>query len=447
MILLINPWIYDFAAYDLWSFPLGLLMIGGLLEKWGFEVKLTNCLDRFHPGMQELMKHCKALPDGRGKYYREEVPKPEVLSWVKNRRFCRYGIKEEIFIEELQNHKPDCVFITSAMTYWYLGPRRVAKLVREIYPDVPLVLGGIYARLMPEHANIEGSFDYVISELFPLQLPEILSLIYKKDFRTLSPPISLIDFPLPSFHLLTETKTLPIITSWGCVFNCSFCASRLLFPRFEQKPYRKVIEELVIYKEKFNAQNLAFYDDALLWNRDKHILPMLKELDKTGIKFQFHTPNGLFVNLINEELSQWLAKSNFKTIRLSFDTADIKRQKEIKKVTNVGLERAFSFLEKAGYKRSNIEVYIIVGLPGQGYGEVVASMKFVNSLGGKIKLADFSPIPGTGAWKEAVEKFNWVPPSDPLLHNCSLFPLAGKGITTEEFYQLKQLAGELNSLL
>ena len=28
-LILINPWIYDFAAYDLWSKPLGLLYLAG----------------------------------------------------------------------------------------------------------------------------------------------------------------------------------------------------------------------------------------------------------------------------------------------------------------------------------------------------------------------------------------------------------------------------------
>ena len=31
-ILLINPWIHDFAAYDFWLKPLGLLYLGGLLR-------------------------------------------------------------------------------------------------------------------------------------------------------------------------------------------------------------------------------------------------------------------------------------------------------------------------------------------------------------------------------------------------------------------------------
>jgi hypothetical protein len=31
-ILLINPWIYDFAAYDFWIKPMGLMMLGAILR-------------------------------------------------------------------------------------------------------------------------------------------------------------------------------------------------------------------------------------------------------------------------------------------------------------------------------------------------------------------------------------------------------------------------------
>ena len=44
-ILLINPWITDFAAYNLWIRPLGLLYIASLLRENGFRVTLIDCLD------------------------------------------------------------------------------------------------------------------------------------------------------------------------------------------------------------------------------------------------------------------------------------------------------------------------------------------------------------------------------------------------------------------
>ena len=37
-LLLINPLIYDFAAYDFWSKPLGFLYVATLLRKNGFSI-------------------------------------------------------------------------------------------------------------------------------------------------------------------------------------------------------------------------------------------------------------------------------------------------------------------------------------------------------------------------------------------------------------------------
>ena len=55
-ILLINPWIYDFAAYDFWLKPLGLLYLGSLLRQNSHQVHFIDCLDPYHPAMQDAGK-------------------------------------------------------------------------------------------------------------------------------------------------------------------------------------------------------------------------------------------------------------------------------------------------------------------------------------------------------------------------------------------------------
>ena len=92
-IILINPWIYDFAAFDLWSKPLGLLFIAGYLRKHGFRIHLIDCLSRHHPDTKEDRRqespHRHAF--GTGKFNREQVPKPPPFRHV-TRPFSRYGI-------------------------------------------------------------------------------------------------------------------------------------------------------------------------------------------------------------------------------------------------------------------------------------------------------------------------------------------------------------------
>lgn len=68
--------------------------------------------------------------------------------------FFRYGIKPQWLEHDLkQIKKPDLIFVTSQMTYWASGVRETIKIIKKVYPDVPLVLGGIYASLCYEHAK------------------------------------------------------------------------------------------------------------------------------------------------------------------------------------------------------------------------------------------------------------------------------------------------------
>jgi len=69
--ILINPWIYDFAAVNLWSRPLGLLKLAEYLSRFALDLKLIDCLDMF-----------KEKRYGMGKYPKEIVKKPELLKDV-----------------------------------------------------------------------------------------------------------------------------------------------------------------------------------------------------------------------------------------------------------------------------------------------------------------------------------------------------------------------------
>ena len=108
-VLLVNPWIYDFAAYNFWCEPLGLLSIGAVLRKAGYRVDLVDCLG----GAWE-----RPRPDGTGKFRKEHLPKPASLLGVP-RWYGRYGIPVEDFIRELSRmEEPDLILVTSSMTYW-----------------------------------------------------------------------------------------------------------------------------------------------------------------------------------------------------------------------------------------------------------------------------------------------------------------------------------------
>jgi len=97
--------------------------------------------------------------------------------------------------------------------------------------------------------------------------------------------------------------------------------------------------------------------------------------------------------------------SGFKTLRLSLETVDIKRQLETGgKVTNDELEKAVYSLKEAGFASQDIGVYIMYGLPGQSFDELRAGVDFLKNLKVRIHLNEFSPIKGTYYWQEFVTK-------------------------------------------
>ena len=158
VILLVNPWIHDFAAYDLWARPLGLLVLASRLRRCGWEPHLVDCLDPEHPEMEPA----KVKDLSHGHFHRNPISKPEALQGVP-RTYCRYGVHPEFIRKDLESMQvPHAILVTSLMTYWYHGVQETIQLLRSVFPDVPILLGGVYASLLPEHARERCGADEVL---------------------------------------------------------------------------------------------------------------------------------------------------------------------------------------------------------------------------------------------------------------------------------------------
>jgi len=437
-ILLINPWIYDFTAFDFWMKPLGLLYIAALLEEYtDFALTFIDCLERQHPS---LKKGPRTKEDGRGPFPKHEVAKPRVYADIP-RKFSRYGIPFELFTEELDRAvRPDLVLMTCTMTYWYLGVQAVVEQVREKFGRVPIILGGVYPSLLPDHALTQTGVDVICrgpgeNQIFSL-INQVLGDGACPDLR-----IETLDqMPIPAFSYLRNTHTLPILTSRGCPLRCSFCASFLLYSGFEQRAVDSVLHELEVLDRMHHAKNIAFYDDALLLDKQKHIIPILEGVVKNKFRLSFHTPNGLHVGEIDYELAVLFKKAGFRTLYLSQETFDeTVIEESCPKVAPEDLGRALGYLERAGFGRERIHVYLMVGLPGQSVSGVREGIRNVRDLGARPHLAYFSPIPGTSEWDKIVSKGYLKENADPLLHNKLVFPYVWAGITPDELDSLKRM--------
>ncbi len=441
-VLLFNPWIYDFAAYDFWIKPIGLLTIGALLRRFGYRVHLIDCLDRHHPALGEA--HDK--PDGSGKFIREPIEKPEVLRSVP-RRWCRYGMPPNVVAELFDAlPPPDLILITSVMTYWYPAVRDAAALLRRRFPRAVILLGGIYATLCPDHARAVVQPDEVIvgeGEEAVLHRAAAVTGGSGADFSY----SSLDELPFPAFDLYPRLSSAALLTSRGCPNACSFCASRLLTRGYRRRSPENVLAEIEGLVS-LGVRNLAFFDDALLLQSEIGIKPILRGLAERRLPLRLHTPNGLTPRFIDEETAQLFKEAGVETIRLSFETSNPDRQRSMSsKVTTDELKGALDRLEAAGYRRRDIGVYVLMGLPGQPPEEFRNSARLVHDLGARVYPAAFSPIPHTVEWRRAVEAGLWNPNSDLLLTNTTLCPVWAGAYGYSFCVELLQWAKELNIAL
>ena len=419
-LVLINPWIYDFAAYDLWSKPLGLLYLAAYLRDCDFDIHLIDCLNVHHPAMMDdpSRKPPQRRLYGTGKFWREKIPRPLPLKAIE-RPYSRYGISLQVFEEELKKiREPSAFLVTSLMTYWYPGVRDVIVHIKKEHPGVPIILGGIYARLCRDHAVQNSGADHVVTDSSPEQLLKILK------YHNIPVPGHLPGkMPYPAFDLLNRIDYVCLLTSRGCPYRCQYCASHFLDPELLQRDPAETLDEIRYWHMDYGVRDFAFYDDALLVGSDTHTGVLLEHLSELALDLRFHTPNALHVKEITPYIAKLMHRTGFRTIRLGLETADFSLHSDLdNKVSEGDFERAVCNLLEAGFSRHEIGAYLLVGLPDQSVDSVTDTIKFVAAVGAMPFLAEYSPIPHTALWEKAVQHSEYDLASEPLFHNNTLLP-------------------------
>lgn len=424
-LLLINPWVHDFSAYDMWAKPLGLLVLARRLRESGWEAILVDCLDPCHPGLPDKSRRLKS----HGRFHRTEIPKPEALKHVP-RTFARYGVPFELIKADLQSiPRPDAVLITSMMTYWRTGVKETADLIREIFPGIPIIMGGIFASIDSHNAKKSCGADKIISGPGELNVNRSLyELLGWAPDKSQDGPIEF----TPALDLLSEVTFIPLLTSRGCPYKCHYCASRIVSPLFVQRPVGQVVTELTDNLDRYGCKDIAIYDDAFLVNPLNHALKILAPFESDNPTLRWHCPNGLHARSIDGKVAKAFRRTGFRTIRIGLESSsDSFNESTGGKTSRKTFLEAVNFLRAAGFSQEDVGAYLLVGLPGQTTAQIEEDVSFVLEAGAHPKLAEYSPIPGTFMWEEAVRVSSYPIEDETLFHNCTLLAAATADVTSE----------------
>ena len=459
--MLILPPVYDFAFFDLFFKPYGLLKIGKWLQDSGWDCFFINSLDYKDELSLGKIKAPIRHNNGTGKIFRQIVPSPMMPhgfhtcgimpcpsgTWLRQetfpalkRSFARYGICEESLHSRIGARKPDVILISTFMTYWYLGVAEVVKICRKIWPDVPVIAGGIYATLLPEHCKNVVMPDHVVQG----KAWDFLNNFFKsRSLPVCAPEVAcapegrgglLMDDPVWNDAAVVRLNS-------GCPMKCSYCASSRL-ASFSMGCHKTVFNQLEYLNKKYGTSNFAFYDDALLFKKEESFLPLLEKIISSNIKFNFYVPNALHIDCLDSRTILMMKKAGFKEIRLGFESSDPGfHQRNGKKYNADTFPDVIETLKANGFCGDNVIIYMLAGLPGQYAEEAKESVRYLKKFDVKISVSEYSPVPGSALWEESVRKSIYPLEEEPLYHNNSIFPMSWEKFSYADMLDIKAFAG------
>lgn len=334
-------------------------------------------------------------------------------------------------VKDTREFSPDLIGVTC----WTIDRNMVWQLcttLKAIIPKAFLVLGGPHATMYPEHifkkthasAVILGEGEKTFAELLTAlannrDLKDIPGIALRGPdgsalYTPARPPIQTLDsVQLPyyagfrrfNFMQYAGFPPLPgptaaVISSRGCVFDCSYCASvRFWGRKWRARSSESVLEEISWLVEKHGIRSVYFFDDNFPVNK-KRALAICEGIisNKWDLKWACCS----HVKMVDRELLNIMKASGCMTIDFGVESGSNKVLKNInKRQTQKDIEKAFDLTHKCGILPRS---YLMVGSPGENESTIDETIDLIgrirprSSIGATILWL----LPGTSVYEDAV---------------------------------------------
>ena len=316
--------------------------------------------------------------------------------------FVSENLKE---FKEETGFKPDLIGISSLFSPSFHNFIDCGKMAKDIFPD-SLVIGGgniptnsydyIYTELKHEFFDAlcygEGEvpmFELIEAENTEKYLMKSNSWITPKKLRMFKGAVNpthnfvneLDDIPffdydlmdyttekhglnpvMSTFGTMTDHKGFHIMTSRGCPFKCTFCASHKVHGRdMRYHSLERVEKDFTRLKEKYGASIMIFQDDHLMGDPER-VYDVLKIIKK--LKLQAIFQNGLTLYAMSHEMLSAFADAGIKQLVLPVESGS---ERVLKKLMKKPLKSEIS--EQVSRDCRELGIYtnanILIGMPGE----------------------------------------------------------------------------------
>lgn len=346
-----------------------------------------------------------------------KYPLPRLGTLILGTMMKRRGWEVEVFVEELRKidfKAVEAADLVAISTITSTAPRAYAIADEARKLGRAVILGGPHVTFLAdeaiEHADfvIRGEGEETLMAFIDSwekgeDLASIPNLSYRKNDEIIHNPyrpswVDLDRIPFPDLSLIKlprqrvgGRRIIPIETSRGCPFNCSFCAVTGMFGRsYRFRSTASVLEELSRFNDPRNI--IFFYDDNFTANRrrTKELLEgMIRE------KFRFRWTAQVRADVTRDiELVRLMKKARCHTVYIGFESMNPESLKAMKKRQTVEeIARAATILRGHGI---HIHGMFVFGFDQDDWQTVKESVKFARKA--RLTSTQFmilTPLPGS----------------------------------------------------
>lgn len=310
----------------------------------------------------------------------------------------------------IKNVRPKIVGI-SVFTEALGSAKKLIDIIRFIFPDVVIVVGGPHAEIDPEYLLHNLHVDYVIKGDGEKSFYDLAyALINNKDPHVIlgdnisnrvicAVRIDVEKLPIPKieYHYNYNRyrkvgSKLNLSTSrGGCIYSCKFCyCSKYKYALRFRSP-KSVVDEIAYYVNNYQTKKIFFVDDTFTLNQEyvKDICRLM-----IGKKIMVSWTCTTRAKQIDPELLCLMKRAGCKSIHIGVESGSPRILELIDKKINV--DDVINAVKMIKDSRIECRLFFMAGLPTETPYDLRCTMDLISQVNpDETIMSMYVPIPGT----------------------------------------------------
>lgn len=367
----------------------------------------------------------------------------------------RHGLSDEEVVKRIPRNA-DVIGISVMFSVNWVLTRGLIQMIREYFPEAILIIGGEHATALPEYCLRDAQgLDMVVLGEGERTFNELLTTLRDNGERKLVSGLAYLEdgklvltgkrkrerqldeLPWPAWDLLPMEsyfsnnivsfgldygRTMPILASRGCPYECTFCTNPVMWGRlWRVRDPLDVIAEIEHYVTEFKATNFDFFDLTAILKRS-WIIEFCNLLIDRNLNITWQLPVGTRSEVIDAEVTRLLFQSGCKYIGYAPESGSENVRKQIKKMVNK--TNMMTSMHAAVGSGISVKLHFVMGFPDDSHFDIFASY-WMAMQAAWIGASDagffpFSPYPGSALFDRLVNE-GGVVLNDDFFMKLSLF--------------------------